>query len=181
MSIRNGFTISEIEIPANDTALQSEAPAAEPPAPSADAERWKALSRENEKRWKQTAAELDRLRQAQMTEQEKVLAQARHEARQDALSELGTTLAEAEIRAQAASAGVSAPTDYLDLSRFLGDDGRADPEKVSAFISSLPKPTHPQPEFPQLVGTGHHRAGDAPVTTLDPNELADIITGGAHI
>ncbi|MFF4952854.1 hypothetical protein [Streptomyces chattanoogensis] len=173
--------MDEITNPPADVAQEPNERAAQPADPAAEADKWKAMSRENEKRWKQAAAELDRFRQAQMTEQEKAIEQARQEARRAALSEVGTSLAEAEVRAQAASAGVSVPTDYLDLARFVGEDGRADREKVTAFISSLPKPTPPEPEFPQLMGAGYHRSGGAAVTTMDPNELADIIAGGSFI
>ncbi|QLE71104.1 hypothetical protein FGW37_05350 [Streptomyces rectiverticillatus] len=145
----------------------------------AELEKWRAMSRENEKRWKQSTKELEQLRAAQMTDQEKAIADARLEARQAALAEVGTSLVEAEIRAQAASHGVTAPTDYLDLTRFLGDDGRPDTELVLQFVSSLPKPAS-EPAFAPLNGAGHHSPSGA-VTSMDPNELADLISGGKFI
>jgi hypothetical protein len=156
-----------------------------PPAPTveslqAEVDKWKALSRTNEKRWNEASTELDTFRQSQMTEQEKAIEAAKTEARNAALSEVGTSLVEAEIRAQAASAGVTVPTEYLDLNRFLGENGRADADKVKSFISSLPKPTA-SPEFPQLMGAGHHKAGGNDISTMDPNELADIIAGGSFL
>lgn len=146
----------------------------------AEVEKWRTLSRENEKRWKQASRDLDELRTAQMTDQEKAIADARSEARRTTLAEMGTSLAEAEIRAQAASHGVTAPTDYLDLSRFLGDDGRPDAGLVSQFIASLPKPT-PEPAFTPLQGAGHHTPGGGAITSMDPNELADLISGGTYL
>ncbi|MFJ9900257.1 hypothetical protein ACIQPR_43705 [Streptomyces sp. NPDC091280] len=156
-----------------------------PPTPSvedlqAEVDKWKALSRTNEKRWNEASAELDTFRQAQMTEQEKAIEAAKAEARNAALSEVGTSLVEAEIRAQAATAGVTVPTEYLDLNRFLGENGRADADKVKSFISSLPKPSA-DPDFPQLMGTGHHQAGGNVISSMDPNELADFIAGGKFI
>ncbi|MCC2279525.1 hypothetical protein LKL35_29445 [Streptomyces sp. ET3-23] len=163
-----------------------EAEAPQPPETPAEAgptdelEKWKRLSRENEKRWKQASKELEGVRHAQMTDQERAIEAAKAEARKAALAEVGTSLAEAEIRAQAAAAGVSVPTDYLDLSRFVAEDGRADRERVTELIASLPKP-EVQPEFPQLMGTGYHRAGGSDISSMDPNELADFIAGGSFI
>ncbi|WP_055523436.1 hypothetical protein [Streptomyces graminilatus] len=155
------------------------------PAPTveslqAEVDKWKALSRTNEKRWNEASTELDTFRQAQMTEQEKAIEAAKAEARTAALSEVGTSLVAAEIRAQAATAGVTVSTEFLDLNRFLGENGRADGDKVKSFISSLPKPTA-NPEFPQLMGAGHHQAGGNDISTMDPNELADIIANGSFI
>ncbi|MFE4513772.1 hypothetical protein ACFRMQ_06155 [Kitasatospora sp. NPDC056783] len=152
-----------------------------PPAePATEAEKWKALSRQNEQRWKTASKELEELRAANMTEQEKALADARAEGRQAALSEVGTSLVQAEIRAQAASAGVTVPTEYLDLSRFLAEDGQADAEKVKSLIESFPKPS-PEPKFPDLQGAGYHRGSGAGVSSMDPNELADLIAGGRFL
>ncbi|MFD7336660.1 hypothetical protein ACFV98_11735 [Streptomyces violascens] len=148
--------------------------------PTAELEKWKRMSRENEKRWKQASKELEDIRHAQMTDQEKALEAARAEARQAALAEVGTSLVEAEIRAQATAAGVTVPTSYLDLTTFLAEDGRADREQVAALIDSLQKPPA-QPEFPQLMGTGHHRPGGNDISSMDPSELADFIAGGSFI
>ncbi|MFF9481400.1 hypothetical protein [Streptomyces sp. NPDC014733] len=148
--------------------------------PADDVEKWRRLSRENEKRWKQASKELDEMRRSQMTEQEKAIEAAKEQARKATLSEVGTSLVEAEIRVQAASAGVTAPTDYLDLARFVADDGRADQEKVKEFIASLPKPQE-TPEFPQLMGAGYHRGGNSRFSSMDPNELANFIAGDSFI
>src|SRR5262245_58543130 len=124
--------------PEAETPQLPEAPA--DGGPAEELEKWKRLSRENEKRWKQASKELEGIRHAQMTDQEKAIESAKAEARKAARAELGISLVEAEIRAQAAAAGVSVLTDYLDLSRFVAEDGRADRERVSELIASLPKP-----------------------------------------
>lgn len=142
-------------------------------------EKWRALSRENEKRWKTASRELEELRQEQMTDQEKAVAQARADARREAISELATSLTEAEIRAQAASAGVTVKTEYLDLDRFLGEDGRPDTELVAQFVAGH-TPASVQPEFPRLMGAGYHR-GNGGTTSMDPDELVNLITGGKII
>ncbi|MET8702727.1 hypothetical protein ABZW10_28290 [Kitasatospora sp. NPDC004723] len=152
-----------------------------PPADqAAEAEKWKALSRKNEDRWKAASKELEDLKAAAMTDQEKALADARAEGRKAALSEVGTSLAAAEIRAQAAAAGVTVPTDYLDLNRFLTGDGKADAEAVKGLIESFPKPST-EPAFPDLQGAGYHRGSGSSISSMDPTELADLIAGGRFI
>ncbi|MER6380779.1 hypothetical protein ABT274_12450 [Streptomyces sp. NPDC001127] len=148
--------------------------------PAIELEKWKALSDENEKRWKAASKQLEELRAERMTDQEKALVQARADARQEALTELSATLTEAEIRAQAATAGVSVQTEYLDLTRFLGDDGRPDAERVAAYVAGQ-SATTAQPKFPQLMGAGHHRGGSNRVTSMDPTELANLIAGTSFI
>ncbi|MEU9708000.1 hypothetical protein AB0E21_05190 [Streptomyces sp. NPDC047967] len=153
------------------------------PAPSpaeSGEEKWKALSRENERKWKAASRELEELRKTQMSDQEKALDDARAEARKAALSEVGARLARAEIRVQASKAGVEAPTDYLDLSQFLGDDGETNTEKVSTFIASLKQNTPKSEAFPQLNGVGHHQSASE-VSSMDPTELADLIAGKSFI
>ncbi|MFF1908629.1 hypothetical protein [Kitasatospora sp. NPDC058218] len=171
----------ETEItPASETPNPATPPVTPPADPAAEAEKWKALSRQNEQRWKTASKELDDLKAANMTDQEKALADARAEGRQSALSEVGTSLVQAEIRAQAAAAGVTVPTEYLDLGRFLADDGKADADKVKGLIESMPKP-FTEPKFPDLQGGGYHRGNGSTVTSMDPNELADLIAGGRFI
>lgn len=178
----------------DDTALPSpatdpNAPKVDPPNPAAvpapvdsGDEKWKALSRTNEARWKAAEKKLKELEEAQMTDQEKAIEAARVEARKAALSEVGTKLAKAEVRVQASKAGVEVPTDYLDLSRFLGEDGETDTEKVKTFIASLavnaPKGNAP---FPELEGVGHHQSNKNDITSMDPTELADLIANGSFI
>lgn len=159
------------------TPAVEQAPSADP---ASELEKWKALSHENEKRWQAASEELEQLRAERLTDQEKALVQARADARQEALSELASTLAEAEIRAQAATAGVTVQTEYLDLAQFVGEDGRPDAERVAAFVSGQ-SAASAQPKFPQLMGAGHHRGGSSRVTSMDPTELANLIAGKSFI
>ncbi|MFD7257167.1 hypothetical protein [Streptomyces sp. NPDC059874] len=120
----------------------------------ADVERWKALSRQNEKNWNEARTELAAIKEASMTDAEKALEQARSEARNAALSEVGNRLVDAELRVQAATAGVSLPAaEFLNLSRFVGADGSPDSTAITAFVQSLPKPST-APEFAQGIGLG---------------------------
>ncbi|WP_395759482.1 hypothetical protein OIE82_27150 [Streptomyces althioticus] len=144
---------------------------------TAERDKWKALSRQNEKKWEDTSGELAKLKEAQMTEAEKAIEAARTEGRNSALSEVGTDLVTAEMALQAATAGVTLPpAEYLNVSKFLGDDGRPNKEAVKSFVETLPKAKE---EFPNLQGAGKQSGGAPEITTMDPNELADLITGGS--
>ncbi|MFJ2114151.1 hypothetical protein ACIOEX_20065 [Streptomyces sp. NPDC087850] len=152
---------------------------AAPPSDQPDsADKWKALSRENERKWKQTSKELEDLQAAQLTDQEKALEAAKEYGRKAAFSELAPKLTTAEIRVQAAKAGVSASLDYLDLNHFMGEDGQPDSEKVKAYIATLAPPA---PQFAQLATLGQHQPASTGITTMDPTELADLIAGGTFI
>jgi hypothetical protein len=122
--------------------------------------KWKGLSRTNEDRWKEVSQERDQLKQASLTDSEKAIEQARQEARNAALSEVGTDLVSAEIRAQAAKAQVQLPdTQFLNLNSFLGSDGRPNAEAITSFVSSLPKPQ--QQGYRQDLGLGR-QGGNTP-------------------
>ena len=122
----------------------------------AECEKWKTLSRKNEAAYKNAAAELKKLRQASMSEAERAIEQARQEARNATLQEFGARLAEAEIRAAAASAGKKIPDDFsefINLSRFVGENGFPDADAISTFVNSLPSSAPANP-FAQNVGIG---------------------------
>ncbi|MDQ1016687.1 hypothetical protein [Streptomyces afghaniensis] len=125
----------------------------------ADVERWKTLSRQNEKNYNEARTELSKLQEASMTDAEKAIEKAKDEARNAALSEVGTRLVDAELRVQAATAGVTLPRpEFLNTSAFLGTDGVVNTEAIKAFVESLPKPSN-APEFAQGIGLG--RQGDS--------------------
>ncbi|MFD8088964.1 hypothetical protein [Streptomyces malaysiensis] len=146
-----------------------------PPTPTveslqAEVDKWKAMSRTNEKRWQDASAERDSLKQAGMSDADKALETARSEARSAALAEYGTRLADAELRAQAAKAGVELPSaDFLNLSKFVGDDGSVNADLIGTFVSSLPKPVA-EPEFSQGLGLG--RQGGSGVQQLSRDDLS---------
>jgi len=146
---------------------------------TADRDKWKALSRQNEDKWKTASEERDKLKESQMTEAERAIEAAKQEARKAALSEVGTDLVKAELAVQAATAKVALPDlRYVDVKQFLGEDGRPSADAVKTFVESLPKAS---PEFPELQGAGKQTGGAPEITTMDPNELADLITGGSII
>lgn len=131
--------------------------------------KWKALSRKNEEAYKKASAELEKLRQASMSEAERAIEQARQEARNATLQEFGARLAEAEIRAAAASAGKKIPdgfSEFINLSKFVGDNGFPDADAISAFVNSLPSSAPANP-FAQNVGIGPQGGAPRQLTRED--------------
>ncbi|MFF9498307.1 hypothetical protein [Streptomyces sp. NPDC014656] len=77
--------------------------------------------------------------------------------------EYAAKLAHAELRAQAAQAGIKLSdgfTDYLDASKLVGADGNPSAEAIGKALA--PFAAVRQPEYPHLVGAGFHR-DSAPV------------------
>ncbi|WEB38756.1 hypothetical protein MOV08_05185 [Streptomyces yunnanensis] len=135
----------------------------------AEAEKWKALARKNEARAKSNFEELEELRKAQMSDQEKALEAARQEGRNAAAGEFGTRLVGAELKAAASKAGTELPSsDFLDLNKFLGEDGSPNSEAIDSFISSLP--AKPKKTPPPLRDTGP-RGGPTKVRQLTADDL----------
>jgi hypothetical protein len=143
--------------------------------------KWKTLSRQNEKKWEDASAERDQLKQATMTDAEKAIETARTEGRNSALSEVGTDLVSAEMALQAVTAGVTLPdAEYLNVSKFIGDNGRPNKDAIKSFVESLPKANSGQ-GFPNLQGAGRQSGSAGEFTSMDPNELADFIGDGSVI
>jgi hypothetical protein len=87
-------------------------------------------------------AELDKVRQAGLSEQEKAVAAAKAEGTVEAARAAAPRLVKAELRAAAAEAGLSKEAlagfmEYADLSRFVGEDGEVDDKQVTAAIKKL--------------------------------------------
>ncbi|ARZ66904.1 hypothetical protein SMD11_1243 [Streptomyces albireticuli] len=136
----------------------------------AEIDKWKAMSRKNEERFKSVSQELDGFRQSQMTDTEKAIEAAKVEARNAALSEVGTKLVDAELRAASSAAGVSLPgAEYLNFGSFLDEDGNPDSAQIEAFVSSLPKPSS-APSYARNIGLG--RQGSPAAGQLSREDLA---------
>lgn len=110
-----------------------------------ESRKWEARSKENH----QAKTELEKQRQAAMTDAERAIAEAETKGRTAATSEFGKRLATSEIRASAADAGadLAGVFDYLDLARFVGDDGEPDDKAIKAFVGGLPKKDPGAPSF----------------------------------
>lgn len=113
---------------------------------------------------KKAADELDKLRRAAMTEQERAIAEATDAGYKRALSEIGTKLVDAEIKAAAAGRFTDGQMGVLlqglNRAAFLAVDGSVDVKSVQAFVDGLaPKQPEPTvPGFPDL-GQGARSSG----------------------
>jgi hypothetical protein len=131
----------------------------------AEARKWEQRAKEN----RQAATELEKQRKAAMTEAERAVAEAEERGRTAATETFGKRLATSEIRAAAADTGrdLTGVFDYLDLTRFVGEDGQPDEKAIKAFVDGLPviddgKPRAPKPDANQ----GRSGAG-GPKSTAD--------------
>lgn len=137
-------------------------PSTPPPAAASEPEgddlaKWKALSRKNEKEAKAARAELERLQAASMSDQEKAVAQARAEGREEASKDFNRKLWHAEVRAQA-SGLLADPSDavhLLDLEQF---DMNAEPNGKS-IKSALEQLVQSKPYLSAQPGGGAGEGG----------------------
>lgn len=135
-----------------------EAPAGDtPPANEAKSEDidWKAEARKWEQRAKENGkakSELEQQRQASMTEAEKAVAEAEKRGRTAAATEFGKELAQTQFDALAGRRNPAFDTaqalEYVDLAKFLGEDGRPDLKAITAAVERLvPAPQEGPPSF----------------------------------
>lgn len=87
-------------------------------------------------------AELDKVRQAGLSEQEKAVAAAKAEGLTEAQKSTAPRLVRAELRAAAAEAGLAKDAltgflEYADLSKFVSDDGEVDDKAIAAAMKKL--------------------------------------------
>jgi hypothetical protein len=114
------------------------------PTPATGETDWKAHAREWEKRAKanaKAAEELEKVRKAAMSDQEKAVAEAEAKGRTAASAEYGKELAAARFEAAAAKAGVQLgeAADLIDMGRFVGEDGKPDAKAIEAAVKQLAK------------------------------------------
>lgn len=95
--------------------------------------------REAEKSAKAATAELEKLRQATATDQEKAVMAAKAEGRTEALREAGVRLVDAEVRAAATGRGVDtdALLEGVDRTKFLDAEGNPDRDSITAWIDRI--------------------------------------------
>lgn len=118
---------------------EGEAPAEE--TKTFDAEYVEKLRKENAKyrtEAKNTAAELEKIRQSSMSETEKAAAEAEARGRAAATTEFGQRLATSRFDALASkrnpSFDTSAFLEIVDLKKFVGDDGEPDEKAIAAAV-----------------------------------------------
>lgn len=129
-------------------------PADDPPADLGDAgkraiDAMKAERNEAKKAAAAAQKELEELKKQAMSDDQKAIAEAEARGKSTASAEYGKRLAKAEVRSAAAEAkaDLAGVFDFLDLSRFVGEDGEPDTKAVDAFVKGLPKTTPTTPSF----------------------------------
>ena len=96
--------------------------------------------------------ELDKQRKAAMTETERSTSEAEERGRTAAVTEFGRELAQEKFNSLAGRRNAEFDTakalEYVDLSKFLGDDGRPNTEAITAAVERLvPAPPDGAPSF----------------------------------
>lgn len=168
-----------------DTAPDTGTDAPTPPAPEtppagdtppaeidwqAEAEKFKALARKHEDRAKVNASaakELEQVKQASMSDQEKAVELAKAQARTEALLEVATERVDDSVKLACAGrqVDVDALLEGLDRSRFVTDDGKPDTDAITAWVDRI-APKSDQP-IPADLGQGS-RAGSQTPLGSDP-------------
>ena len=119
-------------------------------------------------------AELRKVREASMSEQEKAVAEAEARGRATAMADAGKRLALAEIRAEAAGrveqGTLDGFLDYADLSRFVDEQGEPDTKAIAAAVKRLGGAGGNAPDF-----DGGAR------TTSKPNDMNALIRRQAGV
>lgn len=83
--------------------------------------------------------QIDKLKASAMSDAEKAVAAAKAEGKSEALREAGARLAAAEFRARAAGrlADPAAAVELLDFTRFVGEDGEPDADRIEEAVTRL--------------------------------------------
>lgn len=144
--------------PAQEQQPPAEQPPAAPPTveelqakleeTTKEARKWEARSKENH----QAKTELEKQRQAAMTDAERAISEAEAKGRTAATTEFGKELAQTQFDALAGRRNPDFDTakalKRLDLSSLLGEDGRPDMKEIQAAVDDLvPAPADGPPSF----------------------------------
>ena len=144
--------------PAQGQEASAETPPAAPPTVeelqakldevTKEARKWETRSKENH----QAKTELEKQRQAAMTDAERAVAEAEARGRTAAVEEFGKELARTHFDALAGRRNKDFDTaqalEFVDLAKFLGEDGRPDEKAITAAVERLvPAPTDGPPSF----------------------------------
>ncbi len=113
-----------------------------------ESRKWETRSKENH----QAKTELEKQRQAAMTDAERAVAEAEAKGRTAAATEFGKELAQTRFDALAGRRNPDFDTakalEYVDLGKFLGEDGRPDAKAIEAAVERLvPAPADGPPSF----------------------------------
>lgn len=138
------------------------------------------------RRAKEAESELEKLRTEQLSESEKAIAQARQEARQEALGEANQRVIAAEIRAAAAAAGAIDPDDVVALIDSSGiavdDDGTVTgtTDAVRALLKAKPHLVRQdEPRF-RVPGDGGSQGSSSQLTRDDLQRMSPSAINAAR-
>lgn len=150
---------------------------------TAELEKWKAQARKHEERAKanaKAAQELEEFRKQSMTATEKAIEEARTVGRREALTEAGSKVAAAEIRAAASGrmTGEQLHTllENVNLARFISDDGEVDADAVASFVDGI-APQQDGTPSPLDLGQGARGTGAGPSKTDMDSLLRAAVNG----
>jgi hypothetical protein len=136
------------------TAPEAAQPTPETPTPAEDKTDWQAEARKWEQRAKENrdaARELEKQRQASMTEAERAVAEAETRGRTAAASQFGQRLVRSEFTAAAARVNaefdVTTVLDDLNLTKFVGEDGEPDSKAIQKAAERLIPAGNRAPSF----------------------------------
>lgn len=149
----------------------------------AEAEKWKSLSRKHETNWEKATKELRRYEQANMTDAERAIAEAREAARQEVLASVVPQRVQDKLEAAAAKAGVdlSPLLPRLDVGAFV-ENGDVNQAAIAEFINQVAEQfggSRKEPRFAQNLGIGPQGNGSNPaqltradLSRMTPREIA---------
>lgn len=150
---------------------------------TAELDKWKAQARKHEERAKanaKAAKELEEFKRQSMSETEKAIDEARNEGRKQALTEAGSKIAAAEVRAAATgrmtAEQVDTLVDGINLARFIDDDGEVDRDAVTQFVDGI-APQQDSPPSPLDLGQGARGTGAGPAKTDMDSLLRAAVNG----
>lgn len=144
---------------------------------NSEVEKWKALSRKNEAQAKanaQAAKELEELKKASLTDQEKLIASTREETAAAVRREFAGKLVESELKSAIVGKTIEA-TSLLSFDRasFISDSGEIDSNAIAAWVEAHTKsPEKPAPDLGQGV-RGNSPSGAAQLTAADLARLSN--------
>jgi hypothetical protein len=156
-------------------------PPATPPAQETEVD-WKAMARQWEKRAKENskaADELDRVRKASMSEQEKAVTEAEQRGKTSAAQEYGQRLARAEFKAAVAAKGLDLgeALDLIDTTRFVDETGDVDDAEIKKAVTKLAKIAASRGPGTSGGDFGGGNGGGAPQKGLD-EQIAEAKKAG---
>jgi hypothetical protein len=132
---------SATEDPTPDESTHVDESASDAPSPD-ELDKWRSLSRKNERELKAARRELDKLREANQSESERAIAAAKAEGRSEALTVANARLVSAAVLT-AAAGKLADPTDataLLDLEGFdVDEDGNVDTAAIDKAVAALLK------------------------------------------